>query len=347
MRKMRFAVAMLLGAALLLAGALAAAAQSKWEVKKTVHIGGAGGWDYALVDAQTHRLFVTRTTHTDVIDTVTGKVVGDIPGQIRSHGTALVPALNRGFITDGGGSGGIIVFNLTTYKVIGRLATMPDSDGIIYDKAMNRIVAVSGDGATLMVFNPNIDPKNGQVEKIALGGKPEFLAAGDNGKVYVNLVDKSLLAVVDLRTRRVIARWPTAPGGHPTGLALDAKTHTLFIGCRNPQKLIVMDADNGKILAALPIGAVNDAVTLDGAQAFASCFDGTLTVVGKEGGKYAVEQVVRTHRGARTMAVDPATNTIYMPAAEFEPAAPGVPMRWPRMKPGSFMIVEVGRAAAE
>lgn len=347
MGKMRLMVVMPLAAALLLAGSLTAAAQPNWVVKRTVHIGGPGGWDYAIVDPQMHRLFVTRTTHTDVIDTVTGEVVGDIPGQIRSHGVALVSAVNRGFITDGGGSGGIIVFNLTTYKVIGRLATMPDSDGIIYDKAMNRVLAVSGDGATLMAFPPNIDPANGKVEKIALGGKPEFLAAGDNGKVYVNLANKNLLAVVDLKTRKVIARWPTAPGGHPTGLALDAKTHTLFIGCRNPQKLIVMNADNGKILAALPIGAVNDAVKLDGAQAFASCFDGTLTVAGKEDGKYVVEQVVRTHEGARTMAVDPATNTIYMPAAVPEAAPPGTHMRRPRMKPGSFMIVEVGHVAAE
>ncbi len=346
MRTMRMMVVMPLAAALLGAGSLTAAAQPKWEVKKTVHIGEPGGWDYAIVDSQTHRLYVTRSTHTDVIDTVTGKVVADIPGQIRSHGTALVPAVNRGFITDGGGSGAIIVFNLRTNQVIGKLATMPDSDGIIYDKAMNLVLAVSGDGATLMAFPPDINLQSGKVERIALGGKPEFLAADNSGKVYVNLADKSLLAVVDLKTRKVIARWPTAPGGHPTGLALDAKTHTLFIGCRNPQKLVVMDAENGKILAALPIGAGNDAVKFDGSQAFASCFDGTLTVAGKEGGKYVVEQIVKTHEGARTMTIDPATNTIYMPTAEPEAAAPGAPRsRRSQMKPDSFMIVEVGHAA--
>jgi DNA-binding beta-propeller fold protein YncE len=344
MRTMRWTVSAPVAAVLLLVGGLTAAAQPKWEVKKTVHIGEPGGWDYAIVNSETHRLYLTRSTHTDVIDTATGKVVADIPGQIRSHGTALVPDLNRGFITDGGGSGRIIIFNLQTDKVIGSLATMPDSDGIIYDKAMNRVLAVSGDGATLMAFNPDIDPKSGKIEKIPLGGAPEFLAADNSGKVYVNLADKNLLAVVDLKAGKVIARWPTAPGGHPTGLALDVKTHTLFIGCRNPQKLIVMDADNGKILAALPIGAENDAVKLDGAQAFASCGDGTLTVAGKEGGKYVVEQVVKTREGARTMTVDRLTNTIYLPTAEPEAAAPGAPRpRRPRMKPDSFMLVEVGR----
>ena len=126
---------------------LPALAQTQWDVTKTMHIGGEGAWDYVTVDAATHRLFVTRTTHTMVIDAETGKTLGDIPGQKRSHGTAIVPAVNRGFITDGGGTGAIVVFDLKTYATLGTLATMPDSDGIIYDKAENLIFAVSGDGS--------------------------------------------------------------------------------------------------------------------------------------------------------------------------------------------------------
>ena len=231
-----------------------------------------GGWDYATVDAQTHRLFVTRSTHTMVIDTVTGKTLGDIPGQIRSHGTALVPALGRGFITDGGGSGAILIFDLNTYAVLGKLAAMPDADGIIYDKAQNLVLAVSGDGNALMTFKPDIDPVNGKIDPpIALGGAPEFLTYDDAGKAYVNLEDKDLVAVVDLKTRKVIARWPVAPGGRPVGMAIDRKTHRLFVGCRNPQKLIVMSAEDGKVLADLPIGAGVDATKFHAGHAFASC----------------------------------------------------------------------------
>ena len=119
---------------LLLASSLPALAQAKWNVIKTLQIGGEGGWDYVTVNPQTHRLFVTRSTHTMVIDATSGKVLGDIPEQKRSHGTAIVPALGRGFITDGGGDGAIIVFDLKTYAMLGKLATMPDSDGIIYDE---------------------------------------------------------------------------------------------------------------------------------------------------------------------------------------------------------------------
>jgi DNA-binding beta-propeller fold protein YncE len=344
-RKMRTLRMMFLAlAALVMTGALPILAQSKWEATKTVHIGGDGAWDYAVVDAQSHRLFVTRSTHTQAIDTSTGKVVGDIPGQIRSHGTALVPALNRGFITDGGGNGAILVFDLKTYALVGKLATMPDSDGIIYDPATDLVLAVSGDGQKLMTFKPNIDPAHGTIDSpIELGGSPEFLAASGDGKAYVNLEDKDLVAVVDLKTRKVIARWPVAPGGHPVGMAIDRRNHLLFIGCRNPQKMIVMSTVDGKVVADLPIGAGVDATKVDGDQAFASCGDGTLTVIGKKDGKYEVEQVVKTANGARTMAVDPSTHILYLPTAEMEPPAQG--QRRPTAKPDTFMIVEVGQAA--
>jgi hypothetical protein len=330
-------------AALLLATCLPALAQTQWDVTKTIHIGGEGAWDYVTVDAATHRLFVTRSTHTQVIDAVTGKVLGDVPGQKRSHGTAIVPALNRGFITDGGGTGAIVVFNLKTYATLGTLATMPDSDGIIYDEADNLVLAVSGDGGALMTIKPDIDP-NGKIDPpIELGGAPEFLAYDDAGKAYVNLEDKALVAVVDLKTRKVIARWPVAPGGHPVGMAIDRKTHRLFIGCRNPQKLIVMSTEDGKILADLPIGAGVDATKFHAGHAFASCGDGTLTVAAEKAGKFELEQVVKTPAGARTMGVDDSTGKLYLPTAELEAPAPGAPSRRPRPKPDTFMIVEVGQ----
>ena len=157
---------------------------------RPLHIGGEGGWDYVTVDAPTHRIFVTRSTHTQVINADSGKVLGDIPGQKRSHGIALVPSLNRGFITDGGGSGQIIVFDLKTYAVLGTLATMPDSDGIVYDPGQNLVLAVSGDEGKLMAFSPDIDPNGKIPPAIDLGGKPEFLAADGAGMAYVNLEDK-------------------------------------------------------------------------------------------------------------------------------------------------------------
>src|ERR1700761_2141786 len=183
-------------ALLLFASVLPATAQSNWGVTKTFHIGGEGGWDYLTVDAKTHRLFVPRSTHTMVIDADTGKVLGDIPGQTTAHGVAIASSVGRGFITDGGGGGGIVVFDLKTYSVLGRIPTMPDSDGIIYDEKLDRVLAVSGDGGALMTFKPDIDPKNGKIDPpIELGGAPEFLASDGTGRVYINLEDKDVVAV--------------------------------------------------------------------------------------------------------------------------------------------------------
>lgn len=327
-------------ALVLLASLLPASAQSQWQVLKTLPIGGDGGFDYITVDAPTHRLFVPRTTHTMVIDESSGKVLADIPGQKTAHGVAIVPKLGRGFITDGGGTGSIVIFDLKTYKVLGKIATVPDSDGIIYDEAQNRILVSAGDSGALITFKPDIDPKSGKMEApIKLDGAPEFLAADGKGKVYVNLEDKDVVAVVDLASRKVTARWPVTPGGHPVGMSIDAKSHRLFVGCRKPQKLVVISTTDGKVEGSVDIGAGVDATAVDEGHAFASCRDGSLTVVSDKAGKVDVEQVVKTVYGAKTLGVDSATHLIYLPTADFE--ASSAPR--PKAKPNSFKIVVVGR----
>ncbi len=316
-------------------------AQANWEVVKTLPIGGQGGWDYLTVDPQTHRLYVPRTTHTMVIDAESGKTIADIPGQTNAHGVALAPAAGRGFISDGGAEGSIVIFDLKTYAVLGSLAAMPDADGIIFDPSSGRVLVVSGRGKTLMSFKPDIDPKHGKMdEPIALRGEPEFLATDAAGKVYINLMDTHEVAVIDFKARKVVANWPVAPGGLPVGMAIDAVNGRLFIGCRGPQKLIVMSTQDGKVLSDLPIGESVDAVKLDNGQAFASTAGAQLFVAGETSpGKFAVVQTVKTGDGARTMGVDPTTHRIYLPAAEFQTGANG--RRVP--KPGTFMILVVAR----
>jgi DNA-binding beta-propeller fold protein YncE len=319
---------------------LSASAQTNWQVKNTFQVGGDGGWDYITVDAANHRVFVTRATHTQVIDEQTGKVLGDIAGQVRSHGVALVPELGRGFITDGGGKGAIVVFDLKTYAVLGTIPAMPDADGIIYDARQKKVLVSAGDSNALLTLSPGIDPANGKLDPpIALGGKPEFLAADGKGKVYVNLVDKDVVAVVDLASRTVIHRWTVAPAGRPVGLSLDNSGHRLFIGCRTPQKLVVMNSNTGAIEASLDIGAGVDAARFLAGQAFASTSDGALSVAAIKGKAWSIVQTVKTPNGARTMDLDPATHTIYLPTAELVPGANGRP----QPKPDTFMIVVVSR----
>lgn len=332
--------------ALLMASVAPVLAQTDWQVVKTLQIGGEGSWDYLTVDPHTHRLYVPRSTHTMVIDSESGKVVADIPGQKIAHGVAIVPEAGRGFISDGGGNGAVVIFDLKTNAVLGTITAQPDADGIIFDPASGRVLVVSGDKGVLMSLKPDIDPKAGKIEPpIDLGGAPEFLASDGAGKVYVNLMDKNEVAVVDIKARKVIARWPVAPGGAPVGMSIDTSKRRLFIGCRKPQKLIVMSTESGKVLADLPIGEGVDATKIDKGQAFASCRDGSLAVAAETStGKFAIVQTVKTREGARTMGLDPTTHRIYLPTAEFEEPKSGSGHR-PAMKPGTFMIVVVARRA--
>jgi len=329
---------------LLLAPLPPALAQTDWQIVETWQIGGQGGWDYLTVDSQSHRLYVPRTTHTLVIDTESGKTLADIPGQKNAHGVALAPATGRGFISDGGGDGAIVIFDLKTHEVLGSLAAMPDADGIIFDANSGYVLVVSGRGKALLSFKPDIDPKNGKIgEPLALRGEPEFLAADPAGKVYINLMNTHEVAVVDLQAKKVVAHWPVAPGGLPVGMAIDTSNARLFIGCRGPQKLIVMSTKDGKVLSDMPIGESVDAIKLDNGQAFATTA-GSLFVAGETSpGKYEIVQTVKTGEGSRTMALDPATHRIYLPSAEYATGANGRRTQ----KPGTFMILVVGRQPAK
>jgi DNA-binding beta-propeller fold protein YncE len=310
-----------------------------YHVSQTFHVGGEGGWDYLTVDPEHKLLYVPRSTHTLVLDANTGKTVADIPGQKRNHGVAIAPSAGRGFVTDGADAS-VTVFDLKTYAVLGKVKAAEDSDGVIYDPASGKVLVVCGDAGVMIPISPDLDLAAGKADAaVELGGKPEFLAADGQGKAYINLVDKNQVAVVDTKSMKVMDKWPTAPGGSPVGLAMDTAHRRLFIGCRRPQKLIVMDADSGKVLADFPIGSGVDATKFAG-DAFASCGDGTLTVVRETSpGKFEVVQTVQTPRGARTMGVDPTTHTLYLPTAEMNPPAEG--QTRPRPKPGTFMIVVV------
>jgi hypothetical protein len=311
-----------------------------YHVSQTFHVGGEGGWDYLTVDPEHKLLYVPRSTHTMVLDATTGKTVADIPGQKRNHGVAIVPSAGRGFITDGEDAS-VIIFDLKTYAVLGKVKAAADADGVIYDPASGKVLVVCGDAGVLVPISATVDPKTGKADAaVDLGGKPEFLVADGAGKAYINLEDKDQVAVVDTKTMKVINKWATAPGGSPVGMSMDRMHRRLFIGCRKPQKLVVMGADDGKVLGDVAIGAGVDATLFNDGDAFASCRDGTLAVARETApGKFEVVQTVSTPRNARTMGIDPATRTVYLPTAEFGP--PVESQSRPVPKPGSFMVVVV------
>jgi DNA-binding beta-propeller fold protein YncE len=159
--------------------------------------------------------------------------------------------------------------------------------------------------------------------------------------VYVNIEDMNAIKVIDTATHKVTATWPIAPGESASGMAIDLDTHRLFIGCDNKLMLMV-DATNGKVVYSVPIGEGVDSNWFDPTAklAFASSGEaGTLTVAHEDSPSVLkVVQTLKTHRGGRTMALDPSTHTIYVAVTEYEPQAAGSKDR-PKAVPGTFKVL--------
>ena len=329
--------------------AAAPASGKTYALTATLKEGGDGGWDYVTLDSAGRNLYVTRTTHTMVIDTARGQVVEDIPGTARAHGVALVPEVGRGFISDGKGAS-VLVFDMKSGATLGKVPAAEDADGIIYDPASKKVLVMCGDAHQMIAIAPDVDPKSGAASAtVDLGGSPEFAVADGKGRVFVNIEDKDEVAVVDTNAMKVIARWPLGPGKHPTGMSMDPASRRLFIGCRNGH-LIIMNADDGKIVADFPIGQYVDATAFDHGLVLASCGDGTLTVVREVSpDKFELAQTVKTQIGARTMAVDHADGTIYLPTSDLilpPPPSAENPRPRPVPVPGTFRILVVTAGGA-
>jgi DNA-binding beta-propeller fold protein YncE len=322
----------------------AAAGSSGYHIAKTFKLGGEGGWDYLTVDSKARRVYISRGTHVMVVDADSGAVIGDIPNTNGVHGIALVPDINKGFISDGR-DGTVTIFDSENLKVLGTVPAGKNPDAIIYDPASRRVFAFNGTSKDATA----IDAKSGTVAgTIPLDGKPEFAVADEQGRVFVNLEDKSEVAEIDSSKLQVEKRWSIAPGAEPSGLAMDRKHRRLFSVCAN-KLMVVINADNGSILTTLPIGAGTDAAAFDPETgfAFSSNGEGTLTVVHEDSPeKFSVVDNVTTKTRARTMALDAKTHQIYTVTAEFGTASaptPQQPRPRPPMIPGTFTMLVLTR----
>jgi len=316
-----------------------APAASGYHVIKTISVGGEGGWDYIYVDSDARRLYVSRATHVIVLDADTYAVAGDIPDTQGVHGVAIASDLGRGF-TSNGRANNVTIFDLKTFKSLGTVATGTNPDAILYEPVTKRVFAFNGRSKDATAIN---GADGTIVATIALGGKPEFAVADGKGNVYLNIEDTSELVHLDAKDLKVLHRWPEAPCKEASGLAMDLKNRRLFAGCDN-KMMAVIDADSGKVIATPAIGEGVDANGFDPATqlAFASNGDGTLTVVHQDSPeKYTVVENVPTKKSARTMGLDLKTHNIFLPAADFD--APAAGERRGKMKPGSFVILVVGK----
>ncbi len=328
----------------LLASLVLAAGSSGYHVAKKTVLGGDGGWDYLTVDSKARRIYISRGTHVMVVDADTAAVVGDIPGTNGVHGIAIASDMDKGFVSDGRDNN-VTIFDPKTLKVLGTAPAGKNPDAIIYDPASKRVFAFNGSSKDATA----IDAKTGTVAgTIPLGGKPEFAAADEKGHVFVNIEDTSEIVQFDSNKLVVENRWKIAPGDGPSGLAMDRKHRRLFSVCSN-KLMVVVNADTGKVVTTLPIGAGTDAAGFDPETgfAFSSNGEGTMTVVHEDSpDKFSVVENVPTQARARTMALDAKTHQVFLVTAEFGPP-PAATAQQPRprapMVPGSFTLLTVSR----
>jgi YVTN family beta-propeller protein len=307
---------------------------------KTFHIASAGGWDYLEVGPVNDWLYVSHGTQVNILNKNTGDSVGVIENTTGVHGIAFDVANKKGF-TSNGRINTVTVFDMNTNKVLAQIATGQNPDAIIYEPFSKKIITCNGRSKNLSIIDPT---QNKVIDSVEIGGKPETAVSDGMGKLFVNNEDKSEIVVVDTKTFKVLYHWSIAPGEAPTGLAIDTKTKRLFAGCE--KLLMVIDATNGTVVDKIIIGDGCDGVAFDATTKniyTSNGADGTLTVIHEESAnKYVVLQNLVTKKGARTITLDDKTHLLYLPTAEFEAAEPNQKGR-PKMKPGTFQVLVVGK----
>jgi DNA-binding beta-propeller fold protein YncE len=319
---------------------LVAQSSSSYRISHTYTLGGDGGWDYIVPDPPNHRLFIGRQNRVMVVDENSGALLGEISGIDGAHGTAVAASSGHGFATSGRDQS-VVMFDLKTFKTLGRIPAAEDADAIIYDPVSDRVFTFNGDAHSSTV----IEPRAGKlITNIPLGGKPEYGASAGDGKVYANLTDTSEVVEIDAKNLVVLRRWSTAACKQPVAMAIDPRHHRLFSGCRSGV-MAISDYEAGKVVATAPIGTGVDGAAFDAASgdAFASNADGTLTVIHQDTpDQYRVAQTLETAPAARNMGLDATNHRLFLVSAKFGPVPAGGRGRGPVL-PGTFILMVVER----
>jgi DNA-binding beta-propeller fold protein YncE len=327
------------------AGIASAAAETPLKVLQHWNLGGAGSWDYLALDSSGQRLFISRSTRVEVVDTHTGKVIGTIADTNGVHGIALAEDQKRGY-TSNGKADSVTMFDLDTLKTIKEAPVSGHKpDAILYEPIGKHIFTFNGNSKNLSVLDAT---SLAVVSTLPLPGKPEYAADDGAGQMFVNIESEpGQIVAIDTRKLAIKATW-TLPGCmSPTGLAIDKEHHRLFSVC-DDKVMAVTDSSTGKQIAKLTVGDGPDAAAYDAKRGlvFASNGEGTLTVFRQESAdRYRTVESVPTKLGARTMALDASSGKIYTVSADLGAApapTPETPHPRPAPIPDTFTVMVVG-----
>ena len=304
---------------------------------------GNGGFDYVTIDSAARRLYLSHGTQVDVVDADNGKLIGTITDTPGVHGIAIASEFKHGF-TSNGRENKVSMFDPTTLQLINKIDVGKGPDGIYYDPETKRVFTNNHGSHDISA----IDAKTGQVVgTVKAEGDGEQAVIAD-GLIYVNSEDTNEVIAFDPKSLEVKSRFPIGVAKTPTGLAYDAKTKRLFIGCRNEPKMVVMDAVSGKVIGNFPIGKGVDFAGFDpqAKLVFFSCGEGVLSIFHeKSADEYEDAGAVKTQPSAKTMAFDVKTKKIFLTAAEYLETPATTPNGRPQrsVKPGSFVVLVVSK----
>jgi len=316
---------------------------SGYKVETRYPVPGTTGFDYLTIDSAARRLYLSHGTQVDVVDADSGKLVGTIPDTPGVHGIAIASEFKHGF-TSNGREDKVSMFDPATLQVIKKIDVGKGPDGIYYDPKTKRVFTNNHGSHDITA----IDAKSGEVVgTVKAEGDGEQAAIGD-GVIYVNSENTNEVVVFDPKSLEVKQRFPIGVAKTPTGLAYDAKTKRLFIGCRNEPKMVVMDAVSGKVINSFPIGKGVDYAGFDPQSKliFFSCGEGTLNIYREtSANQYEDAGAVKTQPSAKTMAFDPKTKKVFLTAAEYLESPATTPGGRPQrsVKPGSFVVLVVAK----
>ena len=315
-----------------------------YKINARYPVPGTGGWDYVTFDGNARRLYVSHSTQVEVLDADTGKVVGAIPDTPGVHGIAIAAGLQHGF-TSNARENKVSMFDPATLRLIKKIDVGKGPDGIYFDPGSERIFTNNHGTHDITA----IDASTGEVVgTVKLAGDGEQAIIGGDGLIYVNSEDTAEVVAFDPKSLAVKKRYPIGVAKTPTGLAYDAKTNRLFIGCRTKPTMVVMDAASGKVITSFPIGAGVDFAGFDPESrlAFFSCGEGTLNFFyEKSANEIEDAGALKTQPSAKTLAFDPKTKKIFLPAAEYQESPAAEPGKRPQrsVKPGTFVVLVVAR----
>lgn len=317
---------------------------SNYKVVGRYPIGGVGGFDYVMLDGASRRLYVSHATQVEVLDADSGRVLGTIADTPGVHGVAIASQFKHGF-TSNGRENKVSMFEPETLKLIKKIDVGKGPDGIYYEPKSKRIFTNNHGSHDVTA----IDAATGDVVgTVKVEGDGEQAVIGKDGLIYLNSEEAGEVVVFDPQSLEVKKHFPIGVAKVPTGLAYDAKTNRLFIGCRNEPKMVVMDAGTGKVISSFPIGAGVDYAGFDPSSnlVFFSCGDGTLNIFHEKSADTVEDAgAIKTQPSAKTMAFDPKTKKIFLPAAEYIETPPTEPGRRPTrsVKPGTFAVLVVSK----